>query len=245
MTDDAAFRRIRMFDAQKLLGQMMREAAGGSFGGGKRRKRGSGSFTGLPSGMEAKLGMGLLGLAIAAYEHVKQPGGAQTLMGGVAPPPSPTGHAGAVPPPPPSVRPPPPPPRNPGAGLSAPPGAVVGAAAQDQSLHLLRAMIAAANADGVIDATERDAVLARAREAGLDAEDLAALEAEIARPLALHQLVAQTPDALREQVYVAALIAIDPDHPDEHAFLQLLGAGLRLGDAERAALASRFDTPQS
>jgi uncharacterized membrane protein YebE (DUF533 family) len=236
MTDDGAFRRIRMFDAQKLLGQMMREAAGGSLGGGKRRKRGNGSFTGLPSGMEAKLGMGLLGLAIAAYEHVKQPGGAQTLMGGAAPSPTPTGHAGAVPPPPPSERPPPPPPRSPG------PTAV--AAAQDQSLHLLRAMIAAANADGVIDATERDAVLARAREAGLDAEDLAALEAEIARPLALHQLVAQTPDALREQVYVAALIAIDPDHPDEHAFLQLLGAGLRLGDAERAALASRFDTPQ-
>jgi uncharacterized membrane protein YebE (DUF533 family) len=237
MTDDGAFRRIRMFDAQKLLGQMMREAAGGSLGGGKRRKRGSGSFTGLPSGMEAKLGMGLLGLAIAAYEHVKQPG-AQTLMGGAAPsPPTPTGQAAAAPPPPPSVRPPPPPPRS--------PGAAVVASTQDQSLHLLRAMISAANADGVIDATERDAVLARAREAGLDVEDLAALEAEIARPLALHQLVAQTPEALREQVYVAALIAIDPDHPDEHAFLQLLGAGLRLGDAERAALASRFDTPHS
>ena len=237
-----------MFDAQKLLGQMMREAAGGGLGGGKRRKRGGGSFTGLPRGMEAKLGMGLLGLAIAAYEHVKQPGGTQTLMGGAAPPPSPgraTAPTGAMPPPPPTMRPPPPPPRGPGAVQSASLGAADGGTTQDQSLHLLRAMIAAANADGVIDATERAAVLSRARDAGLDAEDLAALDAEIARPLALHQLVAQTPDALREQVYVAALLAIDPDHPDEHAFLQLLGAGLRLGDAERAALASRFDTPQS
>jgi hypothetical protein len=233
-----------MFDAQKLLGQMVREAAGGSLGGGKRRKRSGGSFTGLPRGMEAKLGMGLLGLAIAAYEHVKQPAGAQTLMGGATAPPPGT-PAATMPPPPPAMRPPPPPPRSPGAGVPASPGGADAGAAQDQALLLLRAMIAAANADGVIDATERGAVLARARDAGLDAEDLAALESEIARPLALHQLVAQTPDALREQVYVAALIAIDADHPDEHAFLQLLGAGLRLGDAERAQLASRFDTPQT
>lgn len=233
-----------MFDAQKLLGQLVREAAGGGLGGGKRRKRSGGSFTGLPRGMEAKLGMGLLGLAIAAYEHVKQPTGAQPLMGGATPPPVPTGAASAVPPPPPAASPPPPPPRARPVGQGSGP-APASASTQDQALHLLRAMIAAANADGVIDATERAAVLDRARDAGLGAEELAALEAEIGRPLALHQLVAQTPEALREQVYVAALIAIHPDHPDEHAFLQLLGAGLRLGEAERAELAARFDTPQS
>ena len=61
-----------MFDAQRLLGQVLREAAGGGLGGARRGKRRSGSLTGLPRGLEAKVGMGLLGLAIAAYEHFRQ-----------------------------------------------------------------------------------------------------------------------------------------------------------------------------
>lgn len=185
-----------MFDAQKLLGQVLREAAGGGLGGAKRRKRGSRSLTGLPSGLEAKVGVGLLGLAIAAYEHFRQ--------------------APSAPPPPPPGRPDP----------AAPQAA--GQTDQLRSLHLLRAMVSAANADGHVDATERSQLMQHARDAGLAGEDLDALDREIRNPLSLEQLIAQTPSGLNEEVYVAALIAIDADNPNEHRFLEALCAGLNL-----------------
>ncbi len=90
-----------MFDAQKLLGQVLREAAGGGLGGSRRQKRRSGSLTGLPGGLEAKVGMGLLGLAIAAYEHFRQPAAASgQTPANVSPLAAPLA-APAMPPPPP------------------------------------------------------------------------------------------------------------------------------------------------
>lgn len=217
-----------MFDAQKLLGQVLREAAGGGLGGGRRHSGRRGSVTGLPRGLEAKVGMGLLGLAIAAFEHYRQapPGPAPASA---APPPQPlaAGRAGSSPPPP--------PPGNPEAHAAGP------ALAQDRSLHLLRVMIAAANADGAIDAAERAGLLDRARQAGLDEAELVALEAEIARPLSLEPLLQLTPPDLREEAYVAALIAIDVDHPQEHAFLEALCTGLQLDAATQARLRAQFE----
>lgn len=223
-----------MFDAQKLLGRVLREAAGGGgLGGGRRRKGRGGSITGLPRGLEAKVGMGLLGLAIAAYEHFRQsPPGATAAPGG--PPPAPMPVAGQRT----AATPPPPPPGHPGPAASVSPS---GEPAQERSLHLLRVMIAAANADGAIDATERAGLLDRAREAGLDDEDLAGLEHEIASPLELEPLLRLTPPDLREEAYVAALLAIDADHPHEHAFLDALASGLRLDAAAQARLRTQFD----
>lgn len=218
-----------MFDAQKLLGQVLREAAGGGLGGGKRRKHRSGSLTGLPSGLEAKVGMGLLGVAIAAYEHFKQatPAAVQT---GANPPPAPlaSGLPGASAP----SMPPPPPPGRP--DLAAPQAA--GHADQLRSLHLLRAMVSAANADGQVDATERAQLMQHARDAGLAGEDLDALDREIRNPLSLEQLIVQTPSGLNEEVYIAALIAIDADNPNEHQFLETLGVGLKLDAQAQARL---------
>lgn len=212
-----------MFDAQKLLGQVLREASGGGLGGGKRRKQRSGSLTGLPSGLEAKVGMGLLGLAIAAYEHYRQ-APAAAVQTGVNPPPAPSPLAsGLLSPTPPSMPPPPPPGRP---GSEAPPAA--SQADQLRSLHLLRAMVCAANADGHVDATERALLMQHARDAGLAGEDLDALDREIRNPLSLQQLIVQTPPGLNEEVYVAALITIDADNPNEHQFLEALCAGLKL-----------------
>lgn len=52
-------------------------------------------------------------------------------------------------------------------------------------MHLLRAMITAAHADGLIDTDERGAILARARQAGMDADSVQALDAEIRAPLGI------------------------------------------------------------
>lgn len=193
-----------MFDAEKLLGQMMGDAFSGALGGKKRKqKRSSSGLSGLMGGMstgtKAKIGVGLLGLAYAAYEHYKQPAAATTN--------------GSTPPPPPPV--------------TAP------GASNENALHLIRAMITAADADGLIDAEERESILARAREAGLDAESLRALDVEISAPMNLKQLMVRTPEHLRDETYAAALIAITADTPEERDFLDQLASGLKLDTQAR------------
>ena len=199
-----------MFDAEKLLGQMMGDAFSGSFGSKKRKHKRqasglSGLMGGVSTGTKAKIGIGLLGLAYAAYEHYKQPA-ANPSAAGVAPPPPPPSRLQNGPPPPPSA-----------AGAS-----------NENALHLIRAMITAADADGLIDTVERESILARAREAGLDADSLKALDVEISAPLNLKQLVARTPEHLRDETYAAALIAITADTAEESEFLEQLGNALKL-----------------
>jgi uncharacterized membrane protein YebE (DUF533 family) len=200
-----------MFDAEKLLGQMMGDAFSGALGGKKRKhKRSASGLSGLMGGMsmgtKAKVGVGLLGLAYAAYEHYKQPGNAAPNATASQPPPPPSSHVQNTPPPPP-----------PAANAN-----------NDNALHLIRAMITAADADGLIDAEERESILARAREAGLDAESLRELEVEINAPMNLRQLVVRTPDSLRDETYAAALIAITADTAEERDFLDQLATGLKL-----------------
>ncbi len=218
-----------MFNPEQLLGQLMGDAMSGRLGSGKRKHKRSGGLGGLlggggsgggvggmlggmSGGTKAKLGLGLLGIAVAAYQHYQKPAAPQPAMGGAMPPPLP---ASAMPPPP-------------------PPASAPSPARVEHAMHLLRAMITAAHADGLIDAGEREAILGRAREAGLDAESLEALDAEIRAPLTLEQLAVRTPASLRAEVYAAALIAITADTEDERAFLDRLAAQLTLDAAARA-----------
>jgi len=217
-----------MFNPEQLLGQLMGDAMSGRLGGGKRKHKRSGGLGGLlgggsggslmgglSGGTKAKLGLGLLGIAVAAYQHYQQPAAPQPVMGSaMPPPPPPAGLAASAPPPPPAAAPSP--------------------ARVEHAMHLLRAMITAAHADGLIDAVEREAVLGRARDAGLDAESLAALDAEIRAPLTLEQLVVRTPASLRAEVYAAALIAITADTEYERAFLDRLAGQLELDGTARA-----------
>lgn len=202
-----------MFDPEKMLGQIMGDAVSGALGGSRRkRKHRSGMFGGSGLGMagKAKLGVGLLALAYAAYEHFKQ----QSPVAGSA---APT----------PMMATPPPPPPPPGTGM--PP-----AQRSQHALHLVRAMICAANADGLIDAREREALIGRARDAGMGREELEALDVEMRAPLTLQQLVVRTPAELRDEVYAAALIAITVDTDEENRFLADLATQLQLdADAQR------------
>ena len=217
-----------MFNPEQLLGQLMGDAMSGRLGSGKRKHKrssglggllgGSGSgggvggmLGGLSGGTKAKLGLGLLGIAVAAYQHYQKPAAPQPAMGGASPPPLP---ASAMPPPP-------------------PPASAPSPARVEHAMHLLRAMITAAHADGLIDAGEREAILGRARDAGLDAESLEALDAEIRAPLTLEQLAVRTPASLRAEVYAAALIAITADTEEERAFLDRLAGQLSLDAAAR------------
>lgn len=212
-----------MFNAERLLGQLMGQAMGGQLGSRKKKRR---AGFGLPSGGQMAVGLGVLGVAMAAYEHYSQKSAAP------APQPMPAaGMAPAVPPPPPRGSAVPPP---------APPAATDPGLRTEQAMHLLRAMITAAHADGLMDANERGAVLDRARDAGLDPEELQMLDAEMRAPFTLEQLVVRTPAPLRVETYAAALVAITADTDEERAFLDRLAAALELDPGARRGLHQRL-----
>ncbi len=200
-----------MFDVERLLGQMLS-------GGVSRKKKRSKSSFGIPGVSNAQLGVGAVGLAIAAWEHFKnkQPAAPAPTPYQTLPP--------QGPPPPPMAAPP----------LSMPPPTVAPAnSRQADATHLIRAMIAAANADGLIDAEERAAILERAMEAGLDAATQQFLMGELKSPAALEAIVAATRPELRFETYAAALIAISIDTDAERAYLDRLAAGLGLNAEDR------------
>lgn len=105
-------------------------------------------------------------------------------------------------------------------------------ATNDTAVLFIRAMIAAAAADGVVDDTERQAIVGGLTEAGFDPEGNAWLEHEMANPASIDDLVAAaTTPELAAQVYTAARLAIEPDTAQEKDFLAGLGQMLNL-DAE-------------
>lgn len=107
-------------------------------------------------------------------------------------------------------------------------------AAHGHALLLIRAMIAAAKADGAIDAEEQRRIIGKLKEAGADANALAFVEQEIAHPSSIDTLVAEVPDQMTAaQVYMASLFAIDVDTPAEKAYLARLAE--RLGLPEMSA----------
>ena len=94
---------------------------------------------------------------------------------------------------------------------------------------LVRAMIAAAKADGKVDAEEKEAIFARLNAMDLSAEDKAFVFDELSAPFDINAVVeaADTPEHAAE-IYAASLVAIEVDTPAERAYLQMLAARLEL-----------------
>lgn len=94
---------------------------------------------------------------------------------------------------------------------------------------MLSAMIAAAKADGYIDAEEQQAIFGRIDELGLDAEEKGFVIDEMRRPLSVDELASRaTSPEIAMEIYTASVLAIDPDHPAEKAYLDHLAARLQL-----------------
>jgi uncharacterized membrane protein YebE (DUF533 family) len=103
----------------------------------------------------------------------------------------------------------------------------------------LRAMIAAAAADGRLDADEQRRLTATLTEAGMDREAEAFIAQEINNPASVDELVAGVSDQREAlQLYTAARLAIEPNTPAEQAFLAALASRLGI-DAD---LARHVDT---
>jgi uncharacterized membrane protein YebE (DUF533 family) len=181
-------------DALRLLGSLARGTLGRS----------------MPGGAKAAIGLGLVGVAIAAVEHYQQQQTAARPPSAPLPPPVP---GGALPPP---VPPPPP----------------LSEDAHEQAILLVQAMIAASGADGVIDDEERGRIRGRLEASGAGPEERAFLEGELDSPPSLDDLVAKVGSPqLAEEVYLASLLAIRFDSNAERVYMRELASRLALDAA--------------
>lgn len=207
-----------MIDPTRLLGGML----GGAIRPERMARRMGRGFGRGAVGMGGAALLG--GLAWAAFEHFSNRQNPQTSVPAGTPPPPPLARGSATPPPPPGAAPPPPP--------GAPPPPRVSA---DAALTLVRAMIAAAKADGEVDRDEMQRIVERLEQAGASQEERAFVLAEVAKPLDVDALVAQiAPPVTGADVYAASLLAIEVDTPEEVAYLRRLAERLALdGDTVR------------
>jgi uncharacterized membrane protein YebE (DUF533 family) len=95
---------------------------------------------------------------------------------------------------------------------------------------LVRAMVAAARADGHIDAAERQKIQEYLTEQG-ERDAARWIDAELSRPLDPHVLAREVTDMeLATEVYLASLLTIEVDHFMERGYLDELARALKLDD---------------
>ncbi len=203
-----------MIDPERILGGLIRQGLSSGLRGRRARRRGMSNVLG--TGLTGVAGLGLLGVAIAAFDHYTQK---------KTPAPTPSSQGSEF-----HATPPPPPPGVPEPSVVAGPDPAPEVGKQ-QALLLIRAMIAAANADGVIDPTERKAILGRLAEAGVGEEDRTFVMKELGAPSSVEDLLAtvDSPELARH-VYAVSLLAIEVDTDAERDYLHYLRLRLGLDD---------------
>lgn len=239
-----------MIDPGKLLGGLLGSAGGlGDLGNlGNLGSLGKVAKNSLPGG--AAVGMGLLGVAMAAFEHFTEQK-ASSISPGSPPPPLPGGGSamsasggfpGFVPPPVPGAQTPPPIPGRPvPSAPPVPPPSMATPAAQADPVLLIRAMIAAANADGVLDDTERMRILGQLEGVGLTEEEKDFLCGEFDAPWSMSSIAAAASSpAVAAQVFTVSLLAVDVDTPAERQYLDGLRQAMGLGEEQARAIARRL-----
>ena len=109
------------------------------------------------------------------------------------------------------------------------PAAAPAADGQPFELALIRAMIAAAKADGHINAEEQGRIFGRVGEFGLDAESKAFVFDALAASVGVSEIaaLATTPEQAAE-LYLASRLAVEPDGSAELAYLEALAHRLKL-----------------
>lgn len=114
-------------------------------------------------------------------------------------------------------------------------------AEEAEALLMVRAMIAAAKADGRVDAAERAAIAGQLDAAGLSAEERDFVLADFDRPLTPEALARDARDPmLRARLYAAAFAGAGEITPPERAWLDALAQALKLDKAAAAAIEERL-----
>lgn len=221
-----------MFNAEKLLGNLLNRGLSSS-----KTSRLTRSI-GLPGGKAGLMAL-LGGVAVGAFEHYSQQRQRNQAIGAgdsPLPPPPPPAATSSVPPPPP-----------PTGTVSGPSSVETGAPSthspppqptpvQTQDTHrkamiLIRAMIAAAKADGIIDPQERKRILERLADAS--DEERAFVESEMEKPLDMDGLLADVHGSeMTRELYTVSLLAIELDTTAEVKYLKSLAQRLGLDEAQ-------------
>lgn len=222
-----------MFNAEKLLGTIMREVAGSGSVGKKKKKKKKGNA--LVSQLKSGAGlMTAIGLGVGAYEILRnktqqpqttwQPG-QQSTMPPTPPTPGTTSQAA------PHMPPPVPPPLQP----SAPTPPTTSPAAtntQDLARRMIQVMIAAAHADGTVDEEEEQAVLDRLKGEDLSQEERIFLLTELHTPKSIKELTEGVDDpSTAKAMYILAVSAVDIDTELERRWFDELASELGLSKA--------------
>ncbi len=196
-----------MFDAKRLLDQLVSSGVAGGFAGGLA----GGALANVMSGKKAKKmagsalklgGMAAVGgLAYKAWNDYQQKSAATS---GATVPVAPSETAFL-------------------------PDASNVSEANALSLLLAQAMISAAKADGQIDTRESQAILNQINSLGLDSDDKAFLFEEYSKPLDIEALAnsVDSPEHAAE-VYAASLLMVNPPSPPEQIYLDGLAQSLKL-----------------
>jgi uncharacterized membrane protein YebE (DUF533 family) len=211
---------------EKLLGSLLQSGLSRHVLGGKKKKykhsyggSGLGGIAGKTLGSKGGLAL-LASIGMAAYEQYRQRQNQGGYKGSAQSPPPSYGSAYQ------------PPFQRPWQGHTPTP--------PDADL-LLTAMVAAAKADGVLDAEERARLENYLTESGADRQDWAHLDRLMRQPVDLDGLVARVRDPVAAaEVYGAAFLAIDVDTPAERAFLSMLAARLGLDEGTARDIESRL-----
>ena len=99
----------------------------------------------------------------------------------------------------------------------------------NQSLFIVKTMVAAAMADGHLDGSEYQNIINKASELGLDADEQRIIFDEIKQPMPIDLIVAQTQSpVIGVEVYTASVLAIDETRPESHVYLNELAEKLNL-----------------
>jgi uncharacterized membrane protein YebE (DUF533 family) len=114
---------------------------------------------------------------------------------------------------------------------------LTGAEAEYRSLALIKAMIAAAKADGHIDDDERTRIQVQIQQLPIESDVINLMQAEIAKPLNV-QDVAQSSNCMgmAVELYLASWLVIDDENDQERAYLENLAQQLKLDSSLVAQL---------
>lgn len=109
--------------------------------------------------------------------------------------------------------------------------------AESHSQAILKALIAAAKADGHVDDREREVIEGEFSRLGAEPEVRQWLQAELSKPLDPAEVAsAATSPELAAEMYVASLIAADDQNFMERAYLDELARQLKIDDGLKAKL---------
>jgi uncharacterized membrane protein YebE (DUF533 family) len=120
-----------------------------------------------------------------------------------------------------------------------PPSAPIGSESVDateagqEAVLLIRAMIAAANADGVVDEEERNRILKKLETFDLSAQEHSFIVKELLSPAGLEDIVAQVKSPeMAKMVYTVSLLAIEVDTDAERAYMNTMARRLSLNESD-------------